>query len=79
MNITTGGSAGDIIARVAGVEGRAGIVIRNLGLGTLTLSASGLVEGREGRGVEIVGGPASGSIDVDLADTTCLLYTSRCV
>ncbi|MBU7590559.1 MAG: autotransporter domain-containing protein, partial [Sphingopyxis terrae] len=70
MNITTGGSAGDIIAGVAGVEGRAGIVIRNLGQGALTLSASGLVEGREGRGVEIVGGPASGAIDVDLADAT---------
>lgn len=47
MNITTGGSAGDLVARVAGVEGRAGIVIRNLGQGALTLSASGLVEGRE--------------------------------
>jgi hypothetical protein len=70
MNIVTGGSAGDVIANVAGVEGRAGILVRNLGQGSVSLTATGLVEGREGRGVEIVGGSASGGIDVDLADVT---------
>ncbi|WP_428683078.1 autotransporter domain-containing protein [Sphingopyxis sp.] len=70
MNITTGGSAGDVIANVAGVEGRAGILIRNLGRGSLALTATGLVEGRDGRGVEIVAGSSAGAIDVDLAAVT---------
>jgi outer membrane autotransporter protein len=70
MNISTGGNAGDVIANVTVVEGRAGILIRNLGQGSTALTATGLVEGREGRGVEIVGGSSSGAIDADLAAVT---------
>lgn len=70
LNITTGGSAGDVIANVTDVEGRAGILIRNLGQGSVSLTATGLVEGREGRGVEIVGSSTSGAITADLAAVT---------
>jgi outer membrane autotransporter protein len=70
LNITTGGSAGDVIANVAGVEGRAGIFIRNLGQGSVTLNATGPVEGRDGHGVEISAGSAAGAVDVDLAAVT---------
>ncbi|WP_144037844.1 hypothetical protein, partial [Sphingopyxis sp. KK2] len=70
LNIVTGGNAGDVVANVAGVEGRAGILIRNLGQGSATLTATGLVEGREGRGVEIVSGSNAGAISVDLAAVT---------
>lgn len=67
MNITTGGSAGDVIANVAGVEGRAGILIRNGGIGSTSLTATGLVRGREGRGVEITTAVSAGDIMVQLA------------
>lgn len=67
MNITTGGSAGDVIANVAGVEGRAGILIRNGGIGSTSLTATGLVRGREGRGVEITAAASAGDIVVQLA------------
>jgi outer membrane autotransporter protein len=70
LNIVTGGSAGDVIANVVGVEGRAGILIRNLGQGSATLTATGLVEGREGRGVEILSSSTARAISANLAAVT---------
>ena len=67
MNVINGVAARNIAVTAAGAEGRAGILIRNAGTGTTSLTATGLVEGRDGRGVEITAGAAAGAITVDLA------------
>jgi len=67
INVVTGLGAGEVVVAAAGVEGRAGILIRNSGAGSISLSATGLVKGRDGRGVEIAAGATTGDIGVRLA------------
>lgn len=67
INAFNGTAARNIVVAAAGVEGRAGILISNAGLGTTSLTATGLVKGRDGRGVEIITGTAAGDIAVQLA------------
>ncbi|APZ99970.1 hypothetical protein BWQ93_16880 [Sphingopyxis sp. QXT-31] len=67
INVFNGAAARNIVVAAAGVEGRAGILINNGGLGTTSLTATGLIKGRDGRGVEITTGIAAGDIAVQLA------------
>lgn len=67
INAVNGATARNILINAAGVEGRAGIMVNNAGSGTTTLTATGLVKGRDGRGVDLTVGATSGAIDVDLA------------
>lgn len=70
INAINGSAARNIAVSAAGVDGRAGVLIRNGGTGTTSLTATGLVRGREGRGVEILSSSNAGAITANLADVT---------
>ncbi len=67
INAVNGATARNILINAVGVEGRAGIMVNNGGIGTTTLTATGLVKARDGRGVDIIAGAATGAVDVNLA------------
>lgn len=67
INAIHGATARNITVSADGVDGRAGVLIRNGGTGTTSLTAIGLVRGREGRGVEITSAASAGDITVQLA------------
>ncbi|RYD68197.1 MAG: hypothetical protein EOP58_01205, partial [Sphingomonadales bacterium] len=64
INLIQGATAGNASISAAGVDGRAGILLRNDSTGTIAVDSSGLVRGREGRGIEITNSARGGAITI---------------